>query len=232
MWLMVLAVLVLIVVCYAVLPNILTRMLRVGAVSRGPDVPTVSLTFDDGPDERYTPKLLDVLRDVGVHATFFVIVDKALRHPDLIERMMAEGHDVQVHGQRHWFVPWLPPQAALRQVNGAAGALRQRFGLQTRFYRPTWGLCNLLSFLPWFRRNHRLVTWSVMVGDWRVTDAGELLRRILQKLHAGAIICLHDSDETFGAEPGAPTQVIQLIPELVRQVHDRGYTFRTMAEWL
>ncbi|MDQ0191014.1 polysaccharide deacetylase family protein [Alicyclobacillus cycloheptanicus] len=233
MWLNVAGlILILIVLCYALIPNLLTRVFRVGAVTRGPAEPVVALTFDDGPDPNYTPALLDALRAAGVRATFFVIAEKALERPHIIERMRREGHDVQVHGYRHAFVPWLTPWAAIRQVAGAASALKQRFGIVTRFYRPTWGLCNLASFVPWWRASHRLITWSIMVGDWRVTEPEVLLQRILKRLRPGAVIVLHDSDETFGAEAGAPAGVIQLIPRLVEEVQARGYAFRTVAEWL
>lgn len=232
MWWLIVSIVAGVVVCYAILPNLLTRVLRVGAVTRGPVVPAVALTFDDGPDPKYTPELLNRLRAGGVSATFFVIAQKALQNPDLIDRMIAEGHDVQVHGDQHLFVPWLHPRSSWKQVMGTARQLRDRFGLVTHYYRPTWGLCNAVSFLPQVRRTHRLITWSIMVGDWRVTPAEELLRRILGRIHPGAIIVLHDSDATFGAETGAPIQVVELIPELIRQVHDRGYEFRTVAEWL
>lgn len=223
---------VVIVFLYAVVPNVVTRILRLYAVRKGPSEPVVALTFDDGPDPKYTPQLIDALNDAGVRATFFVIAEKALQRPELIERMVSAGHDVQVHGDRHLFVPWLAPSLALHQVEGASQKLETAFGLRTSFYRPTWGLCNLVSMLPRVRRRFRLVTWSIMVGDWRVTPAAELLERISTRLHPGAIIVLHDSDETVGAHPGAPENVVQLIPDLVQLIHYRGYSFKTIAEWI
>ncbi|WDL96837.1 polysaccharide deacetylase family protein [Alicyclobacillus sp. ALC3] len=228
----VVSLLIAIVLLYSVIPNIFTRWLHIGVIYKGPVQPVVSLTFDDGPDPRYTPQLLDALRQAGVSATFFVIADKALRHREIVERMLSEGHNVEVHGYRHLFVPWLPPSTTLRQALTAAAAVEDQFGIQVRFYRPTWGLCNAVSWLPRVRRRLRLITWSIMVGDWRVTPAQELLTRIVTQLHKGAIIVLHDSDETFGAQLGAPENVVQLIPELVSAVRQRGYEFRTVAEWL
>ncbi|MCL6593673.1 MAG: polysaccharide deacetylase family protein, partial [Alicyclobacillus sp.] len=201
---------------YALLPNIWTRVLGRGGVRLLPGRPVVYLTFDDGPDPRYTGRLLDALAASRVPATFFVLSDKALRHPALVERMRAEGHSVQVHGQRHWLVPVLGPVLTARQLLGAATQLRQRFGLQTCWYRPTWGLCNAVTLALLPRSGHRLVLWSVMVGDWRRTPAAVLLARIAERLQPGGIIVLHDSDETFGAEAGAPESVIQLIPLLSR----------------
>lgn len=230
MWALV-ALLVAAVLVYSVVPNLFTRWFGLGAVSRGPKEPAVALTFDDGPDPNYTPGLLDALSVAGVHATFFVIAQKAIRHPELLRRMLAEGHDVQLHGDRHLFVSVLPPATALRQVEGAAAGLRSAFHIDPRFYRPTWGLCNVVAFLPRVRRRYRLITWSIMVGDWRVTPPEVLLQRIVEHLRPGAVIVLHDSDETFGAEAGAPQNVVQLIPELVRELQRRGYQFRTIGQW-
>lgn len=221
-----------VVLCYSVVPNLLTRLFHLGVIRQGPAESVVSLTFDDGPDPKYTPELLDALAQARVHATFFVIAEKALKNPDIVQRMLEGGHDVEVHGDRHLFVPWLLPGTALRQVLGAADKLEHRFGIQVRCYRPTWGLCNAIAWLSRVRRRVRLITWTIMVGDWRVTPSEELLDRILTRLHKGAVIVLHDSDETFGAQLGAPKNVVQLIPELADEVRRRGYEFRTVAEWL
>lgn len=214
---------------YSVIPNVLTRVFRWPVMARLEDDKLVALTFDDGPDPSFTPRLLDVLKKSQVPATFFVIAEKAARNPEIIQRMQAEGHDVQIHGYTHAFVPLLAPVRALKQVRTSAVLMEDKFGLQTSFYRPTWGLLNLwmLMFIL-LQRTYRIVTWSIMVGDWRNVKAEELLKRIRVRLHPGAILVLHDSDETFGAVPGAPEQVIQLIPGLAKLVRDNGYQFTTL----
>ncbi|GGJ09924.1 hypothetical protein GCM10010885_18820 [Alicyclobacillus cellulosilyticus] len=216
---------------YSVLPNLVTRVARRGVMWRGPDAAEVALTFDDGPDPRYTPRVLDGLRAAGIRATFFVLADKALRHPDLIQRMMQDGHQVEVHGFTHALVPCLGPLASARQAAGAADALAARFNLRPRFYRPTWGLCNAASLVWARRRRLRVVTWSVMVGDWRGVPADELAARVLRRLHPGAVIVLHDSDETLGARRGAPEQVIRMLPQLAARVRAQGYRFVRLDDW-
>ncbi|MCL6633358.1 MAG: polysaccharide deacetylase family protein [Alicyclobacillus herbarius] len=223
-------ILLLLLCLYSLIPNLLTRGFRLWAIRQGPTRRELALTFDDGPDPKYTDRLLDALRDAEIRATFFVIGRKALAHPDLVLRMLADGHQVEVHGWTHSFVPLLPPAAAVRQFRKTTAALVQRFGLRPRFYRPTWGALNLVTLLT-APRTHRLVTWSIMVGDWRVQRPGQVLERIVNRLHPGAIIVLHDSDETLGAETGAPEQVIALIPELGRRAREAGYSFRTLNEW-
>ncbi|QRF23159.1 polysaccharide deacetylase family protein [Alicyclobacillus sp. TC] len=217
---------------YSVMPNLMTRVWKIGCIYRGFAEPVVYLTFDDGPHPEYTPQLLDILREKHVRATFFVIAEAADRYPDIIRRMVSEGHDVEVHGDRHWFVPLLPPSLANRQWRGASQKLQRKFSLQTSFYRPTWGLCNLASFVSIRKSHHKLVTWSIMVGDWRKTPAQTLVERVVSRLHKGAIIVLHDNDITFGAELGAPVSVLEAIPKIIEQTEDKGYQFRPMRSLL
>lgn len=227
----ILGLVILLVLCYCVVPNLWIRVLRRGVVWRGPGRAEIALTFDDGPDERYTGRLLDILREAGVPATFFVIGEKALRAPQLVQRMREEGHEVEVHGFRHLPVPLLSPARAMAQVGRTHQLLRDQFGVHTRWYRPPWGLCNAWSLFPAGRAGHRLITWSVMVGDWRLTPPQELRRRILRRLKPGAVIVLHDSDKTWGSQPGAPENVLAMLPSLIEQVRAQGYEFVRLDRW-
>lgn len=214
------------VAIYSVLPNFWTRILH-RALRKGPSGrQKVALTFDDGPDPQYTPRLLDALKQAHARATFFVLADKARAHPDIIRRMVSEGHDVEVHGYTHAMVPLLLPRQTVRQFEDSRLLLRREFGIEPLYYRPTWGLCNLWTLCR--LRGMRLVTWSIMVGDWRKVAVHTLLARIIKSLHPGAIIVLHDSDATPGAEAGAPESVIQVIGPLVSELQDRGYTVGTL----
>lgn len=216
---------------YDGIPIALSRLLGIGAFQSADDARGVALTFDDGPDPNYTPRLLDALKDVGVHATFFVIVDKARRHPDIVSRMLAEGHEVEIHGYTHAMVPLLMPRASVKQVSLSSRILKEELSVVAHWYRPTWGLINLPAWLAAKRSHLRFITWSVMVGDWRATEPSELLRRILRKVRAGSVIVLHDSDETAGAERHAPNSVIAMIPDLAREVKSRNLEFRLLSSW-
>lgn len=230
-WLVALIVFAVLLV-YCGVPVLWTRVLHLSSRRLTNRPGWVALTFDDGPHPEYTPKLLDVLRSCGVRATFFVIVEHALKYPEIVERMKAEGHEVQVHGERHLFVPFLHPGSTYRQCVGAGQILQQRFGVRANIYRPTWGACNLatLFYLP--RHGMKMLLWSVMVGDWRRTDPGELVRRVTNKLSDRAVIVLHDSDWSYGAEKGAPLHVIAAIPLIAQAVRERGCEFVLASECL
>lgn len=211
---------------------LLTRLFHVGVLWRKRNEANVSLTFDDGPDPKFTPRVLDALKAADVKATFFVIVSKAKRHPELVRRMLQEGHEVQIHGYAHACVPLCGPGRSVLQVRQSSTVLNDDYGVRPSLYRPTWGLLNLPAWI-WARRHGMtIVTWSVMVGDWRNASADLLLARILRRITAGAVIVLHDSDETFGAEAGAPENVIQLLPRLAQEVRRRGYEFDLLSRWV
>jgi peptidoglycan-N-acetylglucosamine deacetylase len=228
-WLFVL-VLVVAVFLYSVLPNLQTRVFRTGGICRGPDVEAVALTFDDGPDRAYTGDVLDVLRNEHVRATFFVLARNAVEEPELVNRMRREGHEVQIHGLTHLFVPLLSIGKTKEQIEQASCLLREKYGIRTSYYRPTWGLCNLISVVCAKKAGHKIVTWSVMVGDWRITQPEVLVKKMMQKLTSGAIIVLHDSDKTFGAEAGAPRSVVLALPAFIASVRAKGYGFSTLSE--
>lgn len=225
-----LMVVVIVVVLCDGLPILVSRGLKLGVTTRHKPDRAVYLTFDDGPDPKYTPLLLDVLHASGVKATFFVIAERAIRYPDIVRRMVSEGHQVELHGYTHACVPLLSPMKSARQVIQSYDTLQSVFGLTPSWYRPTWGLINVFAWEAAIRKRIRFITWSVMVGDWRVTPPDELRDRVLKRLVPGDVIVLHDSDETFGSESGAPINVIAMIPDLVTQVTQRGIQFELLNQ--
>lgn len=229
-WLVPLVVFV-VLLMYCGFPVLWTRVLHQSSYRSlcAPD--RVALTFDDGPHPVYTPKLLDVLAHLEVKATFFVVAERAMRHPDIIERMKAEGHEVQVHANRHLFVPFLDPWSTAEQCLGARAALRRRFSVRADVYRPTWGACNLATLFYLRKSGIKMCLWTIMVGDWHRTDPSELTRRVVSRIHDGAVIVLHDAD-SFGAEEGAPQHVIEAMPTMVSKIREKGYTFSLVSEWL
>ncbi|GEO26939.1 polysaccharide deacetylase family protein [Alicyclobacillus acidoterrestris] len=230
-WLLVIFIVLILWIIYSAWPTFWTRVCKHSMQTTGlPD--TVSLTFDDGPNPTYTPRLLDELKAQDIKATFFVLSERAQQYREIVERMLKEGHDVQVHGSRHWFVPLLHPFAARMQCVGAARALQASFCVTPHVYRPTWGAANLASLFFVRRSGMRLCTWNVMVGDWRNTEPEELVRRIVGKLENQSIIVLHDSDHTFGAETGAPENVIRAIPAISEAVRSRGLRFVRICDCL
>ena len=153
------------------------------------------LTFDDGPCEHSTPAVLDVLRQNGVHALFFVTAERARQCPDLIRRMQAEGHQIGLHGLAHRN-PWLWglwPGYARREIAEGVGILRS-LGVSPLCFRPAWGRLSPFIALYARRAGLRLFFWNVMAEDWE-TDATafSIEQRLRARCGDKAVVCLHDA---------------------------------------
>lgn len=158
---------------------------------------TIALTFDDGPDATWTPKLLDLLRGLGARATFFPIARRAAAHPELLERMRDEGHTVGLHCDQHerhsnHTIGWLR-----RDTVAALDHLREA-GARPQLWRTPWG-----DVAPWTETvarecGLRLVGWTVDTVDWRGDSAAAMFAATRARVDHGSIVLAHD-----GLGPGA-----------------------------
>lgn len=219
-------------ILYTMIPWVATRLLGWGVFRRGDAPQRIALTFDDGPDPAYTPQLLDVLQRHGVKATFFVLGQKAELHPGLIRRMHEEGHQIGIHNYTHlsnWLMaPWTVRR---NQVDRTAAIVEAITGGRPTCYRPPWGVMNLFDFL--LRKNYAIVLWSLTVRDWRRGIGAERLeRRLLRKARAGAVVLLHDSGETLGADREAPAEMLKALDAAIAAWQRRGIAFARVDEMI
>ncbi|MDO4247135.1 MAG: polysaccharide deacetylase family protein, partial [Deinococcus sp.] len=147
---------------YIGLPYLLVQVGNLGLVHEGKRARReVALTFDDGPDPTTTPAVLDALREAGMQATFFVIAGQARAYPDLIGRMLAEGHQVEAHAEKHvhaWIrTPWGAALDPLRAVRGVEAVTGQR----VKFHRPPHGAYTLATLLGQRLAGVRGAHWSM-----------------------------------------------------------------------
>ncbi len=165
-------------------------------VCRGPrDRKRVALTFDDGPDERSTPPLLELLRQRGVQAAFFGVGKRVAAHPDIAARIVREGHLLENHSFAHsnstnfFSVPRL--RCELSQAQQAIG---QATGVAPTCFRPPMGLSNPRIFRVAREAGLKVIGWSARGLDTKLTDSQEVVSRICRRVEPGAIILLHDGN--------------------------------------
>ncbi|MFQ3544936.1 polysaccharide deacetylase family protein [Halobacillus rhizosphaerae] len=190
--------------------------------------PGVYLTFDDGPDPLYTPKLLDLLNKYQVPCVFFVVGERAQMYPDLIRRMNAEGHALGIHHYQHkssWFIG---PYSLKKQIVTTGNILEEITGLKPVYYRPPWGHFNLFS--PAAARNFQVVMWDVIAGDWKVGPREQLLTRLMNKVRDGSIVVLHDCGETLGADSKAPAVMIEALEAFILKLKDSSFQFKRLED--
>jgi peptidoglycan/xylan/chitin deacetylase (PgdA/CDA1 family) len=217
---------------YALLPTVLARLCHIGVIWQGPrNGRKVAITFDDGPDPTYTPRVLDILKKYGIKACFFVLGYKARAYPELITRMVAEGHEVASHGFRHHFPWFLGPRALFREVRESSRVIADITGRPPRLYRPPWGLFNLFSLLHSHLFGQRVVLWSFMSWDWgRRCTPESITRQVLSRVREGSILVFHDSDDTPGAASGAPEKMLAALPLIIEGLRQRGFSVAPLAE--
>ncbi|GGE34205.1 polysaccharide deacetylase familiy protein [Pullulanibacillus camelliae] len=213
---------------YAILPTVIMRTFAIGLFKQSTVKGKVALTFDDGPDPRYTPELLDVLRTYNVQATFFVVGENAERYPEIIKRMHNEGHAIGIHHYQHrnnWF---LTPAGTRQQCVQTAEIIQQITGKTPDYYRPPWGALNLFTF--WAARPFKIVIWSAILGDWKLNLGKErLTERLHAHIHDGAVIVLHDANNTPGADDGAAAHTVAALKAFLPEVY-KAYDFITIDE--
>lgn len=154
----------------------------------------VALTFDDGPDPEMTPRVLDLLRERGVRATFFLVGAKAERHPELVRRIAAEGHDTGIHTWEHAAgFPMRSSWAMTADILRCRESLRQIAGVETHLFRPPFGVTNPMIGDMVRRMGYTVIGWSIRSLDTLAGPRGKVVERIRRQLHDGAVILLHDN---------------------------------------
>jgi peptidoglycan/xylan/chitin deacetylase (PgdA/CDA1 family) len=189
----------------------------------------VAITFDDGPNPDATPRILDVLREEGVSATFFVLGRHAEHWPGLVRRMTEEGHQLGNHGYWHRKLHRrLPSYVRDDLTRGTEAIVQASGGVRPRVFRAPHGFRN-----PWVTPiaaslGQRTIGWSLGVWDSARPGASEIARRALNGLHARSILLLHDGD---GYDPdGDRLQTAEALPMIIRGLRDRGLQFTTLPE--
>lgn len=183
--------------------------------------PLLALTFDDGPHPVLTPQLLDLLRARGIRATFFVIGRNAERHPALLQRMAAEGHEIGNHTWSHPSLFGLSDAAVLDQIDRTNRAVFEAVGRPPVTLRPPYGnLYDRQRLMLHGARAMPTILWSVDPQDWRRPGSAVVSRRIVEGSHAGGVVLAHDIHAA----------TVQAMPSVLEGVVARGFRCVSVSE--
>ncbi|MBS3908626.1 MAG: polysaccharide deacetylase family protein [Actinobacteria bacterium] len=204
-----------------------------GIVRRGPHEDIVAITFDDGPNPAYTPQLLDILKEKGVKATFFVVGLHVKKYPDIARRIVAEGHDIGNHTYTHKDLVPATRRMVLAQTHKTEQAIKRVTGRTTKLFRPPRGIYSgAVRRLLVDDEGYRLILWSVSSIDWRQTSPLKILRRVLCHTRPGSILLFHDSGAVLRREGASRQNTVDALPMVIDALRERGYEFVTMTEML
>lgn len=165
-------------------------------VTRGPRTEKiVALTFDDGPNPPYTTRILRVLRQEHVHATFFVVGRAVRAYPSVVRQEVQDGNAVGNHTWDHRHLIVMTPSAIARSLRRTDAAIYAAAGVHTDLMRPPFGARDWIVMHTVRRLGYRVVMWSVpLARDWRYPSPRVIARRILRYVRDGSIIVLHDGN--------------------------------------
>jgi len=185
--------------------------------------PRVALTFDDGPHPQNTPGLLDILAQYRARATFYVIGQNARRYPEIMRRIVAEGHEIGNHTMSHPTLSQLGDASVLHEVDRTQETVWRIVGAVPVTMRPPYGAFTPRQMRMLFdQRNLPTVVWSVDPQDWRRPGVSVVADRMVQGARPGSVILAHDIH--------GPT--IRAVPAVLQGLMARGLEPVTLSELL
>lgn len=190
----------------------------------------VALTFDDGPDPRFTSQISQLLADAGAHGTFFVIGRFAAQHPDVIATLIQQGHELGNHTWSHPSLRLKSPQV-IRQELESTDRLLQAQGYHGPIpFRSPYG--HSLFVLPQIlkQRQQANILWTIQLNDWKPETPEVMMEQLAPQFGRGEIILLHDGD---GAALGSDrSHTVAVVQQILDTYIPQGYQFVTVSELL
>ncbi|MFF8601192.1 polysaccharide deacetylase family protein [Streptomyces sp. NPDC015232] len=195
-----------------------------GAAARGAvdcaKAKCIALTFDAGPGED-TPRLLDILKEKQVHATFFLLGEKhVVRHPEVVKRISDEGHEVANHTWTHRILTDIDADEVRDELSRTQDAIARITGRKPTLMRPPQGRTDDTVTEVSRELGLSQVLWSITAKDYSTEDTALIRQRVLDQAHGDGIILLHD---IYGG-------TVPAVPGIIDELKRRGYTFVTVPE--
>lgn len=194
----------------------------------GPKKKEVALTFDDAPDDQFTPQILEVLAKYNVEATFFVVGERAEKYPSMLRRIAREGHVIGNHSYSHANLVKLSDAAFRNEIKRTDNAISRVIGYTPKLVRTPYGNIREKQLLWLSRQNHLVVNWNVDSQDWKGLNADQVYDNIMGAVKPGAIILQHSG----GGEGEDLSGTVQALPRIITQLRTQGYRIVTLPELL
>lgn len=185
------------------------------------NTPHLALTFDDGPHGALTPRLLDMLAQRNVKATFYVIGRNVEAHPEIARRIVAEGHEIANHTFTHPALSGLPSARVAEELNRTHETVLEVTGVRMTNLRPPYGAFNdQVRKVAFDGHGYDTIMWSVDPLDWKFRNAARVTRELVSGAAPGAVLLCHDIHKS----------TIAAMPETLDQLLARGFQFATVAQ--
>lgn len=194
---------------------------KYGATALREDKKNILLTFDQGYENGYTAQILDTLKEKKVKAVFFLLQDYAERNPELVQRMIDEGHIVGNHSVSHYSMPDLSVEECRQEIEGLQEYMKQNFGVTMKLFRPPMGEFSEQSLSVTKDCGLSTMLWSFAYADWDVNaqpDPAQAKEKLIGAAHEGAIYLLHSVSQTNA----------EVLGEVIDGIRDEGFEFEKL----
>lgn len=186
----------------------------------------VALTFDDGPHEKYTGEILDILQQNNVKATFFVVGKNAKRYPNIIKKIYMSGHVIANHTYSHNDLTMLSDDEIETEITMASRVVYKIIDEYPMLFRPPYGACSTKTAKVVCGLGFRTIAWSDVANDYDIKITYEkIANNIIDNVQPGAIIVLHDGG-------GKREKTVKALSIIINALRDKGYEFLTIPELL
>jgi len=186
----------------------------------------IALTFDDGPDHKYTPQILDILKEYDAKATFFLVGTQVEKYPDTAKRIVEEGHSIGNHSWSHEDLTKLSAKAAARQIAKAQQAIVEATGTAPRLLRAPYGAISEDVLKTAHDSDLLHVAWTVDTKDWAGSSVADMYKNVMDNSRDGGVVLMH----SFGGRKNALEHTVKLLPSIIKDLRDQGYELVTVDE--
>ncbi|CAM4469247.1 polysaccharide deacetylase family protein [Paenibacillus tarimensis] len=185
----------------------------------------MALTFDDGPDAKYTTQVLDILKEYNIKATFFVVGQQVERYPDVLKRIRDEGHEIGNHSFGHANLRKLSKKGVEQEISRGDQAIQEVLGEKPVLFRAPYGITpdTLTDVLK--EKDKQLISWTIDTRDWAGTPEDEILDTVLERVQPGGIVLMH----SFGGKNSNLDNTIAALPAVIEAVQELGYSWTTVS---
>lgn len=180
----------------------------------------VALTFDDGPDDVVTPKVLDMLKRFKIKATFFFLGKRIEEFPAVVRRAKREGHLVLNHSWSHPRLSEITNSGYVDEIKKTEKALTRLVGPRPLFMRPPYGDINKPIFKQLESLGYKIIMWSLDTMDWKAKESKEISDKVINEAHPGAIILMHSQRDKM--------VTANSLPAMIKGLRAKGYHFTTV----